>query len=316
MKTVKRVFCLVLALAALLALSAGAFAVQVVVSNQKLKINGTDCPVAAYNIDGHNYFQLRTIAYLFNATTRHFSLKYDEARKAMVITTKPMEESFYTDWQGDELSPLPAPGTVVLSTQKLYIDGVQVTDFTAYNIDGRNYFQLVDLGRLLDFDVAYDEPTRTMLIDTHDFDEPEPVPTSEWNPDIKFSTLDTKGVVWADDQFGNAALTMVNYWAYWCGPCVGEMPDLQKLANDYAGRGLQVIGIYDGADEAMNKKKLDELGITYPNLRYHEAFDPWMQTGYIPDTIFIDQNGKVLGEVYIGSRSYSDWAEIIESYLE
>ena len=58
-----------------------------------------------------------------------------------------------------------------------------------------------------------------------------------------------------------------------------------------------------------------ELGVTYPRLRYTTAFDNWMQTGYIPTTIFVDGSGKVVGETYVGSRSYDEWAATIEALL-
>ena len=140
-------------------------------------------------------------------------------------------------------------------------------------------------------------------------------PTADWEPDIRFTTLDEKGNAWTDACFRYAKLTMINYWAYWCGPCVGEMPDIQKLSEVYAPRGLQVLGLSDESYEEDNIETMAELGVTYPCLRYTSDFDPYMNTGYIPDTVFVDENGKVLGEVYIGSNSYEDWAAIIESLL-
>ena len=124
------------------------------------------------------------------------------------------------------------------------------------------------------------------------------------------------GDTWTDACFAGYKLTVVNLWAYWCGPCVSEMPDFQKLAQAYADKGVQIIGIYDADDEPENIKKAKELGILYPCLRYTAEFDPWMNTGYIPVTIFIDGNGKVKKEVYVGSRNYSAWAEIIDGYLK
>ena len=138
---------------------------------------------------------------------------------------------------------------------------------------------------------------------------------ADWSPDIRFTTRDEKGNTWTDACFRDAKLTMINYWAYWCGPCVGEMPDLQKLSEDYAARGLQILGISDAKDEEENIVTMEYLGITYPCLRYTADFDPYMSTGYIPDTIFVDASGKVVSEVYIGSNSYQGWARIIESLL-
>ena len=137
----------------------------------------------------------------------------------------------------------------------------------------------------------------------------------DWAPDIRFTTWDEKGNAWTDACFHDAKLTMINYWAYWCGPCVGEMPDLQKLSEDYADRGLQILGISDVDYEEDNIVTMEYLGVAYPCLRYTHEFDSYLSTGYIPDTIFVDSNGKVVSEVYIGSNSYDGWARIIESLL-
>ena len=135
-------------------------------------------------------------------------------------------------------------------------------------------------------------------------------------PDIVFTTVDMSGNTWTDACFAGHALTVVNLWAYWCGPCVSELPDLQQLSEDYAGRGVQFLGVYDAADEAENISTVQRLGVTYPCLRYTESFDPWMDTGYIPVTIFVDGAGKVLGEARIGSNNYEGWSAVIDEYLQ
>lgn len=144
--------------------------------------------------------------------------------------------------------------------------------------------------------------------------ETEPAPEG-WNPDLSFQTLDSVGNVWSDAAFGEHALTLVNYWAYWCGPCVGELPELQRIYEDYADRGLLVLGVSDEGYEAENNKIVAEKGVTYPCLRYTEDFDPWMNTGYIPTSVFVDGNGKVVGSPLVGSRTYEDWAAFVEEYL-
>jgi thiol-disulfide isomerase/thioredoxin len=43
-------------------------------------------------------------------------------------------------------------------------------------------------------------------------------------------------------------LLIVNFWATWCAPCIEEMPQLQKMADEFAPRNVAVIGI--GVDDA------------------------------------------------------------------
>lgn len=60
-------------------------------------------------------------------------------------------------------------------------------------------------------------------------------------------------------------VVMVNVWATWCPPCRAEMPALQQLAEQYADRGLVVLGLSvdRGAASAVDAF-LTARGITYP----------------------------------------------------
>ena len=152
-------------------------------------------------------------------------------------------------------------------------------------------------------------------------DTPETAPAAEdavpeaWSPDIAFSTVDADGTAWTDACFAENKLTMLNLWAYWCGPCVGELPDLQKLSEDYADKGLQIVGVTADNDYDLSVAKMAELGVTYPCLVLAGDLAEALSTGYVPTTVFVDQDGKVLDGAYVGSRDYATWAEIIEGYL-
>ena len=58
---------------------------------------------------------------------------------------------------------------------------------------------------------------------------------------------------------------------------------------------------------------LERTGVRYPILRYVSEFDLF-QTGYVPTTVFFDENGQILNGV-IGAHSYEDWAQLIEELL-
>ena len=135
-----------------------------------------------------------------------------------------------------------------------------------------------------------------------------------WKPDIEFTTVDTEGNEWTDLAFADARLTMVNFWAYWYPPCVGELPDLQKLSEDYPD--LQILGVSPKEYEEDNIKTMEKLGITYPTLQLTESIEEVLNSGYIPETMFVDSEGHILGDTFVGSRSYKDWAAIIDEYLE
>ena len=131
-----------------------------------------------------------------------------------------------------------------------------------------------------------------------------------FDPDIRFSAVDQSGNTIDETVFQDYVITMINFWEPWCGPCVGEMPDLEQLNQDR--KDLLILGVYstqDGAD-----KVLKQTGVTYPVITYDRVFDRY-QTGYVPTTIFVDPAGHVIGAPYVGSRSYEDWNTIIKNMI-
>jgi thiol-disulfide isomerase/thioredoxin len=88
----------------------------------------------------------------------------------------------------------------------------------------------------------------------------------------------------------------LNVWATWCGPCRFETPELQALQNQYAAKGLKVIGVsVDEGETAAVKTFVTEQKITYPI-----AVDPegrianLLQTTVLPTSLLLDRNGKIV----------------------
>ena len=120
--------------------------------------------------------------------------------------------------------------------------------------------------------------------------------------------------------FSAHKLTMVNFWATWCGPCVSEMPDIAALNTEYADKGFAVLGVLVW-DEGSEESALDFLlnnGISYPVVAYNTVpvFTEIAATQQaIPFTIFYDALGNQVGDVLVGSRSKADWAGVIDELL-
>jgi len=300
----KRFFALLLALCLLacLALPAGAASV----SRQNVRVDGKTVAVQPYSVGGNNYFKLRDVAQLLSGTASRFSVSFDEAARA--VSAAP--GGAYAPIGGELSAGADRSASCVSSAWKLSVGGRAVS-CSVFNIGGSNYFKLRDLGNVLGFAVDYDAASDTVLIASG-------AAASGYAPDVSFVTTDLAGGAWSDAAFRAHRLTMVNLWAYWCGPCTGELPDLQRLSEDYAAKGVQVLGIcdaYDASDVSNARQKLASLGVTYPNLRYVSAFDGALRTGYVPMTVFIDQQGKIVGQAYVGARSYDGWAAVLNKLL-
>ena len=58
---------------------------------------------------------------------------------------------------------------------------------------------------------------------------------------------------------------LVNLWASWCGPCIEEMPELQRFATEQGDNGVQVVGI--ALDDAASVQAfLERIPVAYPIL--------------------------------------------------
>src|SRR6185312_1809485 len=68
----------------------------------------------------------------------------------------------------------------------------------------------------------------------------EPVPTIGDTPAISFTTINGKTGTLAGRR---GSYTVVHFWASWCVPCKKQLPDLKKLHEKFAGRGVAVLSL-------------------------------------------------------------------------
>ena len=146
----------------------------------------------------------------------------------------------------------------------------------------------------------------------------QPVPAEEQSaPEsaetaLRFSTTAFDGSEVDESSLSEATVTMLNCFEPWCPPCIAELPELQRLYENYADKGFNLIGVY--STEEGTAEVLEKAGLGYPVLRYVPAFDAF-QTGYVPTTVFLGASGEQLGETVIGARSYEQWEEIVKGLL-
>lgn len=159
----------------------------------------------------------------------------------------------------------------------------------------------------------------------------EAAPTLPASPTIPllnaFSATDIDGNVVDQQIFSGHKLTMVNIWATFCSPCIREMPDLAQLNTAY-GEDFQVVGIViditDQYLQVLPEKKADavqiiaETGADYLHLMPSESLYRAIlgNVSSVPVTVFVDESGNQVGSAYIGSRSKTEWATIIEPLLK
>ena len=143
----------------------------------------------------------------------------------------------------------------------------------------------------------------------------------------EFSTTDIQGTAVDQTIFQEHTLTLVNVFTTWCSPCVEEIPELEKLRADMAEQGVGVIGIVmdtrneagEQDSEALQKAQIlaERSGAQFPFLipdetALHGLLD---SIDTVPQTFFVDRQGNIVGETYLGGHTYDEWKAIVEQEL-
>ena len=113
-------------------------------------------------------------------------------------------------------------------------------------------------------------------------------------------------------------VVLVHFWATFCIPCLGEMPVLESLWQQYGGEGLVVLGIAgDRGNTEIVHEFVEKTGVSFPVV--HDA-DGRVRNQYevaaLPTTYLVGRDGKISGRA-VGTRSWNEpgGREIIETLL-
>ena len=136
--------------------------------------------------------------------------------------------------------------------------------------------------------------------------------------------LDGKDVT-SGDIFSKNAVTVVNFWFTTCGPCVGELEDLDALNRELAEKGGAVIGInaftLDGDEKAIQEAKelLMKKGAAYQNVYFPSDSEAgrFAATVYaFPTTYVVDRSGNIVGDPIIGAITSKSQEKALKAQID
>ena len=135
-----------------------------------------------------------------------------------------------------------------------------------------------------------------------------------------FTAKDLQGNEVTGDLIAGKEFTMVNVWGTYCPPCIGEMPDLEKLSQSLP-ENAQIVGLicdvtYQSSEETQKAIDIcEKAGVTYTNIVLDESLLKFSsQFYYIPTTFFVDSEGKMIGDMIIGA-DLNSYVERLEELL-
>ena len=129
----------------------------------------------------------------------------------------------------------------------------------------------------------------------------------------------------SSDLFSGNAVTVVNFWFTTCGPCVGELGDLDALNKELSGKGGALIGInaftLDGNEAAISDAKdvLSQSGATYQNVYFDSGSEAgkFVESIYAyPTTYVVNRSGRIVGDPIVGAITSKAQADALQAQID
>lgn len=133
--------------------------------------------------------------------------------------------------------------------------------------------------------------------------------------DLKMKTPDGKDLSLSEIVAKNK-VTLVDFWASWCGPCRAEMPNVVAAYKTFKPKGLEILGVsFDESAEDW-QKAIKDLKITWPQM---SDLKGWKSEGAklynvrgIPSTVLIGQDGTILAKDLRGKDLEDKLSELLK----
>lgn len=111
-------------------------------------------------------------------------------------------------------------------------------------------------------------------------------------------------------------LTIVDFWASWCPPCVAEIPNIKKIYDEYNGKGLGILGVSLDKEADAWKGAIKKYEMTWNHVSdlkgWENAAAQQFGVQSIPFMMVVDSEGKVVAKDVRGEAL----KEVIENYFK
>lgn len=189
-------------------------------------------------------------------------------------------------------------------------------DFGLYNLcNSYYYFSPEELAPLLDgYLAAFPTNTRLARIKANNDLSLETAVGKQFKD---FEMADVDGNIHKLSEYISAnEVTLIDFWASWCGPCRAEMPAVKEAYNAYKGKGFGIIGVSLDSNKEAWVKAIADLGIEWPQI---SDLQGWKCAGAklygvnsIPATVLVAKDGTILAKNLRGEAIQEKLVEVLK----
>ncbi len=129
---------------------------------------------------------------------------------------------------------------------------------------------------------------------------------TQWAPGKRKGPVELAGADFTGQRQDTAQwrgdVVVLNTWYASCPPCRAEAPDLAAVANDYAARGVHVLGVNSTDEAGAALAFMEKFAIPFPSIADSDgsavaALQGVVPVNAVPTTVVLDRDGKVAARV-------------------
>ena len=129
-----------------------------------------------------------------------------------------------------------------------------------------------------------------------------------------FSAPNPEGeIVSLKDAMGK--VTIIDFWASWCGPCRKENPNVVAMYNELHDKGLNIIGVSLDKNADAWKKAIADDNLTWTHISNLKHWEDPIAAQYgvrsIPATFVLDENGTIVAKDLRGEELKTKVEELL-----
>jgi thiol-disulfide isomerase/thioredoxin len=112
-----------------------------------------------------------------------------------------------------------------------------------------------------------------------------------------FDAKDVRGAAISSKDFAGRVVVL-DFWATWCGPCIGELPNVIELSKKFAGPDFALVGVSLDEDGLALADFLEKRGMSWTQICDLRGFDGALPRAFnvrgIPDTLVVGRDGRIV----------------------